>query len=56
VCNSSREEVKQEQKGSHNVAVPRIYAGFAMKLNEKTRVRRKTLMEVKSFQQVCTFR
>lgn len=36
----------------HFIAVPRIYAGFAMKLNAKTGVRRKTLMELKSFQQV----
>ena len=45
-----------QQETVNSVAhLPRISAGFSMRLSQKSLVRRKTLMELKTFQQVWVY-
>ena len=45
-----------QQETVNSVAhLPRISAGFSMRLSQKSLVRRKTLMEIKTFQQVWVY-
>ncbi|XP_053379324.1 adipolin-like [Mercenaria mercenaria] len=49
--NGSSTFIAQPDMGSPVLDVPRIYAGFSLRLGSKTKVDRKTFREIKSFQQ-----
>ncbi|XP_052760598.1 adipolin-like [Mya arenaria] len=49
-CNSSH-ALPQQDMTSTVMATPRVYAGFSMRLKNNAKARRKTFMELKSFQQ-----